>query len=214
MSSIIDELKHDHHDFGDDHFLPRELNDPWEAFDLWMKEAADKGVREPNATSVSTVNQEGVPSTRMVYLKEFVDGSPVFYTNYESAKGQDLIANPNICLLIFWPELSRQIKMIGKAKHCSKEISEAYFTSRPYGSKIGAWASQQSRSMESKQELLDRVKLFEEKYPKDVPCPPHWGGIQVEVDRIEFWQGQASRLHDRVEFTKSESNWTKQILNP
>lgn len=214
MSEIIQEFKHDHHDFGDDQFLPGTFDEPWQAFDCWMKEAKDKKVREPNAMSVSTVDSSGRPSTRMVYLKDFINGCPVFYTNYHSAKGQDIEEQAEVCLLLFWNELSRQIKMNGRAQKISFEQSEAYFKSRPYESQIGAWASHQSQVLTSKDELLKRLEDLRKKFPVDVPCPPHWGGYQVEIDTVEFWQGQASRLHDRVVFGRKDGHWTKTYLNP
>lgn len=214
MKKIIEELKNDHRDF--DYGKLEEVfgEDPCAIFDQWMEEAAKGGEPEVNAFALSTVDAEGQPSTRILYLKELLEGDFVFYTNYASEKGQNLAENPKASMLFFWPGQQRQIRVEGTCTKVAAEMSDAYFQSRPYGSRIGAWASRQSEQLESRKELEDRVIRLSEQYPDQVPRPEHWGGYRLKPQKIEFWQGRPSRLHDRIVFERSGSSWTIYRLNP
>ncbi len=214
MGGFLEDLKNSHHDFDPGVFELGDFTDPWKAFEKWTLEAIREEVNEPNAMSVSSVDDQGQPSSRIVYLKDVVDQQLTFFTNYKSEKGRELRANNRCCLLFFWPELSRQIKVYGRATRTSTRISDEYFQSRPYPSKIGAWASHQSEKLESKEELQNRLKELKKEYPEEVPRPDHWGGIQVDPDYFEFWQGQPSRLHDRMVFEKDGDHWSTYRLNP
>jgi pyridoxamine 5'-phosphate oxidase len=164
---------------------------------------------------ISTVSKENKPSTRVVYLRDISERGLVFYTNYESQKGNDLESNPNISILFFWVELDRQIRIEGKVSVLDPTKSDLYFSNRPRESQIGAWASDQSRIIESRKFLEDRYKEFETKFEnKNVDRPKHWGGYLVEPTSFEFWQGRPSRLHDRVKFSHSGSDWKIVRLAP
>ena len=214
MSDLLKDLRDDHHDFQDASFEPPKSSEPWAPFHSWTKEAIDDKVKEPNAMSVSTVNAVGQPATRMVYLKDIIDDSLVFYSNFDSAKGADIAVNSKCCLLFYWPEQSRQIKIYGEVSRLSQAQSNEYFQTRPYESKIGAWASHQSAELKNKADLTQRVQDLKQQFPDEVPCPPNWGGFAVKPNYFEFWQGQPSRLHDRVVFELKGGNWTKKRLNP
>jgi pyridoxamine 5'-phosphate oxidase len=214
MSDLLKDLRNDHHDFQDGSFEPPKSSEPWTPFHLWTKEAIAANVKEANAMSVSTVNASGQPSTRMVYLKDIIDNSLIFYSNFDSAKSADISVNNQCCLLFYWPEQSRQIKIYGKVSRLSANLSNEYFQSRPYESKIGAWASHQSAELKNKADLLQRVQDLKQQFPTDVPCPPNWGGFSIKPNYFEFWQGQPSRLHDRVVFDLRGGSWTKKRLNP
>lgn len=214
MKEFLELLKNDHHQFDQgklEDFLGVE---PMKPMALWLKEAIEKNVHEPNAISVSTIGEDGFPISRIVYLKDLMEEGLVFYTNYSSAKGKAIERNPNVHILIFWPELERQISIKGYAERVPSEMSDAYFESRPWGSKIGAWASHQSETLDSRKELEDRVHEYAEKFPDDVPRPDHWGGYLVRPVEVEFWQGRRSRLHDRIVYRKSESRWEIFRRNP
>ncbi|MBU2018514.1 MAG: pyridoxamine 5'-phosphate oxidase [Bacteroidetes bacterium] len=214
MSDAFQELRDNHHNFDKGKMITYSKNTPWDLFQEWYQEAFSNNIKEPNAFSLSTVASNGAPSSRILYLKEFLDNKFIFYTNYESQKGRQIEGNPRVSLLFFWPELERQIRIEGWAKKVDFEVSEAYFKSRPRASQIGAWASRQSELLENSQDLLDRIALLEAKYPDDVPCPKDWGGYCVDANLIEFWQGRPSRLHDRLVFSKEESNWSVFRKNP
>jgi pyridoxamine 5'-phosphate oxidase len=214
MKEFLELLKNDHHQFDQgklEDFLGVE---PMKPMTLWLKEAMEKNVHEPNAISVSTIGEDGFPISRIVYLKDLMEEGLVFYTNYSSAKGKAIERNPNVHILIFWPELERQISIKGHVERVPSEMSDAYFESRPWGSKIGAWASHQSDALDSRKELEDRVHEYAEKFPDDVPRPDHWGGYLVRPVEVEFWQGRRSRLHDRIVYRKSESRWEIFRRNP
>ncbi|MCI4647065.1 pyridoxamine 5'-phosphate oxidase [Phaeodactylibacter sp.] len=190
---------------------------PVEQFQVWFEEALNAEVPEPNAMTLSTATTNGVPSARIVLLKGVTDGSFLFYTNYNSRKGQELLANPRAALTFLWHELQRQVRIEGRVEVLPAEASTRYFQSRPKGSQIGAWASPQSTQIESREVLEEKVKQLEEDYRSaDVlPRPEHWGGYRVIPHRIEFWQGRSSRLHDRIEYTLSEDgNWSLARLAP
>ncbi len=214
MESFLNSIRNDHHQFDsgklEDHFD----SNPNDTIARWLREAIEKPANEPNAMSVSTVDSEGFPRSRIVYLKELVEDGLIFYTNYSSFKGNSIEGNNKVHVLIFWPELERQISISGFAEKVPDEMNDLYFESRPYGSKIGAWASHQSEILSSRQELEDRVNFYVDKFPLNVPRPPHWGGYLVKPTKIEFWQGRPSRLHDRIVYMKNEKNWKMTRLNP
>ena len=171
-------------------------------------------MHEPNAISVSTIGLDGFPETRVVYIKELLEEGIVFYTNYNSHKGKAIAHNNKVHVLIYWPELERQIRVSGLVEKVPEAMSDTYFASRPYGSKIGAWASDQSEKLESRKALEQKVEDFSLKFPTDVPRPPHWGGYLVRPLKVEFWQGRPSRLHDRIVYELNENTWKLFRINP
>lgn len=214
MNNFFEQLKKDHHQFDqgklEDHFPLK----PHDLIAAWLREALERNVHEPNAVNVSNIGLDGFPQSRIVYLRELLEEGFVFYTNYKSAKGKAFEINPKASMLFFWPELERQIRVNGIVAKVPEEMSDSYFSSRPYGSKIGAWASKQSDRLESRLDLENSVKEFATKFPDDVPRPPHWGGYLLTPVKIEFWQGRPSRLHDRIVYEKNENNWKIYRLNP
>lgn len=195
---------------GPDDCLP----DPLAQFNRWLDEAIAAQVNEPTAMNVATV-ENGRPSARMVLLKGIEHGAFVFYTNYQSRKGSQIEANPFVALTLFWPELERQVRVEGRVQQVAPEVSDAYFASRPYQSRVGAWASEQSRPLDGTATLVARAATFAARYVTGVPRPPHWGGYAVTPDRIEFWQGRPSRLHDRVLYLLDhQGQWARQRLYP
>ena len=187
---------------------------PFQQFARWFEQARIEGGLEPNAMTVSTVNPQGHPSSRICLLKDFDEKGFVFFTNYESAKGHDLASNPYASLLFFWMVQQRQVHINGRVEKISEAESIEYFNSRPLGSRIGAWASKQSQPI-SRAELEQRVSEFEQKFGQDVPKPPHWGGYRVIPSSIEFWQGRPSRLHDRIKFSRqADGEWHIERLSP
>jgi len=190
------------------------LADPVAQFERWMQEAVAADLPLANAMTLATV-EDGAPDARVVLLKGVEDGAFVFYTNYLSRKGRQLAANPYVAVTFFWPELERQVRIEGRVAQVAPEVSDAYFASRPYTSRIGAWASEQSTEIDSKTVLVTRAASFGLKHPLSVPRPPHWGGYAIVPDRIEFWQGRPSRLHDRVLYTlAADASWTRSRLAP
>lgn len=191
------------------------LDDPLAQFSRWLDEAIASKVNEPTAMHVATVGADGRPSARLVLLKGIEQRRIVFYTNYESRKGQQLAANPWAALTLFWPELERQVRIEGGVERVAPEVSDAYFASRPYQSRIGAWASQQSQELDNTRTLLARAAKYAALYVAGVPRPANWGGYGVSPDRIEFWQGRPSRMHDRVLYlADDQGGWTKSRLYP
>lgn len=188
-------------------------HNPINQFQQWLDEAIKAKVNEPTAMNLATV-QAGRPASRMVLLKEVNEQGFVFFTNYHSRKGQAIAENPYVALTFFWAELERSVRIEGKAEMISPEASDAYFATRPYTSRIGAWASQQSQVLSSKSALLANAALIAAKHPINVPRPPHWGGYLVVPDRIEFWQGQPSRLHDRICYRLENGQWIREKLFP
>jgi len=191
--------------------------DPIVQFKHWFDQALDAQLIEPNAMALATVSPEGRPSARIVLLKE-IDGSDfVFYTNYESRKGQDLAANPYAALVLYWAELERQVRIEGEVRKVSRAQSEAYFNTRPRGSQLGAWASRQSQVVGGKAELERKLAELEEQYQDSrlVPAPAFWGGFRVKPERIEFWQGRPDRLHDRLQYSLlADGSWRIDRLSP
>lgn len=192
---------------------------PMDQFDLWFAEAVKSGIHEPNAMVVSTVDAEGAPSLRTVLLKGYDERGFVFYTNYGSRKAVELDANPMVALLFPWHPLSRQVIVRGRAERVGREETAAYFRSRPHGSQLGAWASDQSRPVGTRAELERRFAELDARYPEDgehtVPVPPYWGGYRVTPSSVEFWQGRENRLHDRLSYQRVEgADWRVQRLYP
>ena len=165
--------------------------------------------------TLATATKDALPATRVVLLKSFDDRGFVFYTNYQSRKGKELDENPRACLLFYWSKVWRQVRIEGAVEKVSDEESEVYFHTRPLGSRIGAWASNQSDVVESRETLDSRFAEFQKRFGEDVPRPPHWGGYRVKPDTIEFWQGQENRLHDRLSYRlQAEGMWLIERLGP
>ncbi|MFC5190816.1 pyridoxamine 5'-phosphate oxidase [Algoriphagus aquatilis] len=189
--------------------------DPLRQFKLWMDEAIDSEALEVNAMCLSTLGLDGFPNGRIVLLKE-LDHGFVFFTNYESEKGNELNSNPKASLTFFWAEIERQVRVIGEVAKISEEESDEYFFSRPFGSQIGAWASPQSREISGREVIEANQRVIEEKFtPTTMVRPPHWGGYRLVPHRMEFWQGRPSRLHDRICYTKeAKGDWKISRLAP
>ena len=188
--------------------------DPVVQFEKWLDEAVRAQVNEPTAVNVAAVGEDGRPNSRMVLLKEVNKRGFVFFTNYLSRKGRSLSAHPFAALTFFWPELERQVRIEGRVEKLAAEASDEYFASRPYTSRIGAWASEQSSVIADKGVLIRRAAAIGLKHPLHVPRPPHWGGYLVVPDRMEFWQGRPSRLHDRICYRLLNGAWLKERLAP
>lgn len=190
---------------------------PFEQFTQWWNDAIDSKIEEVNAMTLCTATKGGKPSARVVLLKGYNSKGFIFFTNYESSKGKQLEKNPNACLVFYWKELERQIKIEGIVEKLKNKDNDEYFFSRPEGSRIGAWASPQSSVIADRSVLEGNVAKFTEKFEgKKVPRPPHWGGYIVKPTLIEFWQGRPSRLHDRIQYTlpKNKKTWTIERLAP
>ena len=191
------------------------LRDLTDRFNRQLERATREGVVEPTAFSLATLGADGNPSARMMLLKEVDDRGFVFYTNLESRKGRDLASAPRVAMCFWWGALAEQVRIEGVVEPVTDAEADAYFASRPRGSQVGAWASAQSRTLSSRQELLDRVEQVEAIYRgREIPRPPHWSGFRLLPDRIEFWHGRPDRLHERFEYTCSGDNWSERILAP
>ncbi len=189
--------------------------DPLVLFKLWLDDAIASAVVEPNAMTLATVSDKGQPSSRTVLLKGFDSRGFSFFTNYNSRKGRELAANPKAALTIFWKERERQVCVRGTASRLSRQESGSYFQSRPYGSQIGAWVSEQSEIIPDRQWLENRELELTAKFPEgQVPLPANWGGYVLAPDEIEFWQGRPSRLHDRIIFSRKGNDWELARLSP
>ena len=172
--------------------------DPIQLFKKWLFEAEKKEIRDPNAMQLATVSKDGIPSVRTVLLKDIIDGDFVFYTNYESRKSREINQTGKGAICFYWKSLNRQVRLVGNLEKVSDEVSDKYYQSRSKGSRIGAWASKQSRELESRELLMQQVKLLEEKYnDDDIPRPSFWGGFALKPEEFEFWEDGAFRLHDR-----------------
>lgn len=189
--------------------------DPISQFRQWFEEASRTEHHDVNVMTLATADADGRPSARIVLLKGVDDGF-VFYTNYESHKGRELAENPNAAVVFWWPTLARQVRVEGSVEKVTAEESEAYFRSRPRGSRIGAIASPQSRVIESRALLAQQVTALEEEYKEreDIPRPDHWGGYRLRPVLVEFWQGRESRLHDRLQYRREGNAWIVERLGP
>ncbi len=190
--------------------------DPIRQFESWYREAHATPMREPTAMTLATASPDGRPSARIVLLKAADERGFVFFTNYQSRKGGELEHNPWAALVFHWPDLVRQVRVEGRVAKVSDEESDAYFKTRPRGSQLGAWASEQSRVIKSRADLERRVQAIAATYEdREIPRPPHWGGLRLVPVAIEFWQGRLDRLHDRVLYSRADDGgWTRERLSP
>lgn len=191
-------------------------SNPVKQFEQWFEEARQAQLREPNVMTLSTVSPEGKPSARIILLKGIENDAFIFYTNYLSRKGREIQTDAYVALTFFWAELERQVRIEGRATRISEERSTAYFHSRPRGSQIGAWVSPQSQEIKDRNVLDERLATYTAKFEaKEIPKPAHWGGYEVAPDSVEFWQGQPSRLHDRIRYTQdNDQGWRIARLAP
>ena len=188
---------------------------PFTQFGVWWDEAIEANLEEVNAMTLSTASKDGRPSSRIMLLKGYDEKGFVFFTNYESNKGKNIAENPYVSLLFFWKELERQVRIEGSIEKLETEYSDEYFYSRPVGSRIGAWASKQSRSIESRAVLEADFKEIANQFDGiEVPRPDHWGGYRVVPNKIEFWQGRSNRLHDRIVYEPVNNDWRIKRLSP
>ena len=190
--------------------------DPVLQFAAWFKEAVEAKIPDPNAMVISTVSLEGKPTSRVVLLRNFNEKGFTFYTNYNSKKGKDISANPNVCLNFFWPQLERQLRVDGTAVMQTAAESDLYFNSRPKESKLGAWASPQSEKVSSRKEIDEKLAEITAKFnEKEISRPPFWGGYTIKPTSVEFWQGRPNRLHDRILYTLlNDDSWKIERLAP
>jgi pyridoxamine 5'-phosphate oxidase len=190
------------------------LPNPFEQFEIWLQSAIESNQLEPTAMILSTVDEHLQSHSRVVLLKEFTHESFVFYTNYEGHKAQQMAQNNRVSLVFFWPNLERQVRVEGVVEKISEVLSTSYFKSRPIENQLGAWASPQSQLIHSTDFLEKQFQYYQQKFGNGVPKPPHWGGYAVKPSSIEFWQGRANRLHDRLLFTKESGVWKISRLAP
>lgn len=189
--------------------------DPVDQFSKWYREAEEIESVEANAVCLGTTSSDGIPSTRIVLLKQFGKDGFVFFTNYESRKANELDSTDAASLLFFWPVTSRQVRITGSVERTSRALSEEYFASRPRGSQLGAWASKQSSEVPTRADLENAFEQRRMEFEgKDVPCPPFWGGYCVSPDVYEFWQGKENRLHERVQYRLVDGLWVRTRLSP
>ena len=187
---------------------------PHDQFRIWLDEAIESKIPEPNAMTLATVSSDLRPSTRVVLVKGFGPEGIVWYTNYESRKGREMAGNPFASLQFHWVELERVVRIEGLVEKINPTDSDTYFNSRPLDSRIGAWASPQSQVITSRTYLMTQAAKFAARFLLNPPRPPHWGGYILKPDRWEFWQGRQNRLHDRLQYTKSNDNWVRERLAP
>jgi pyridoxamine 5'-phosphate oxidase len=214
MNISLPDLRQNYHSGG---LLETEAEaNPFKQFEIWLKQALAAELIEPNAMTLATVNREGKPTARMVLLKGFNENGFVFFTNYDSHKGNHLKENPWAALVFWWGELERQVRIEGKVEKVSQQESDLYFQNRPNGSQLGAYVSPQSQVIESREILDLRLRDFQQKF-KDrvIPRPSHWGGFRVIPSQIEFWQGRTNRLHDRLRYRLlNDGTWLRERLAP
>ena len=190
--------------------------DPILLFKNWLSEAEKNEIRDPNAMQLATVSKNGMPSVRTVLLKDIIDTSFVFYTNYESRKSNEINETAKGAICFYWKSLNRQVRLTGSINKVSDKVSDKYYQSRSRGSRIGAWASKQSRELESREVLMEKVKLLESKYDEDIPRPTFWGGFALKPDEFEFWEDGDFRLHDRfvLKPTALKNEWIAKRYYP
>ena len=188
--------------------------DPIRQFELWLKDALDAGVALPNAMTLATVDAAGAPSARIVLLKGVEDGAFVFYTSYASRKARELATRGAACLVFLWSELERQVRIEGDVAKVPGGVSDRYYASRPLGARLSAWASEQSERVPSRDFLEERLREMKRRFGDAPPRPAHWGGYRVTPRAIEFWQGRADRLHDRLLYRNGPAGWTLERLAP
>ena len=194
-----------------------DLDNPFELFQKWFEEAKKKEINDPNALALGTASKDGTPSVRMVLLKGFDKNGFVFYTNLNSQKGNEIKENPKATMCFHWKSLLRQIRISGILKQVSNETADAYYNTRAYESRIGAWASRQSSVLDNRKNLLKRLDEFREKYndKENVPRPNHWSGFTLKPSSIEFWLDGDNRIHERLKYTLDKKNsWNKKLLSP
>ena len=190
--------------------------DPTLLFKNWLSEAEQNEIRDPNAMQLATVSRNGMPSVRTVLLKDIIDGAFIFYTNYESRKSNEINETAKGAICFYWKSLNRQVRLTGSINKVSDEVSDKYYQSRSRGSRIGAWASKQSRELESREVLTEKVKLLESKYDEDIPRPTFWGGFALKPNEFEFWEDGDFRLHDRfiLKPTNIKNQWSAKRYYP
>ena len=193
-----------------------ELDNPIELFKKWFAKAQENEINDPNALAIATSNKNNQPNVRMVLLKDLSDKGFVFYTNFNSKKGTELKENQKASMCFHWKSLRRQVRVLGIVEEVSKKEADDYFNSRPYKNRIGAWASTQSKILESRETFLNKIKEFETKYPNEnnVPRPPHWSGWRLMPKEIEFWLDGDGRIHERLNYIKNNGEWRKELLYP
>jgi len=194
-----------------------DLDNPFELFHKWFEEAKKNEINDPNALALGTASKEGIPSVRMVLLKDFDENGFIFYTNLNSQKGNEIKENPNATMCFHWKSLLRQIRIVGTLNQVGDKTADDYYNSRAYESRIGAWASKQSSVLNNRDELLDSIRDFKKKYKDrdNVPRPNHWSGWNLKPYSIEFWLDGDNRIHERLKYTKAENkNWIKSLLSP
>ena len=194
-----------------------DTNNPIELFKSWFDEAKKTEINDPNAVALATSNKDSIPSVRMVLLKSYNNQGFVFYTNLKSNKSKDIDVNPNAAMCFHWKSLLRQIRIVGKINPVSDKEADQYYSSRGYGSRIGAWASNQSETLNSRNQLYDSIENFKLKYPEntEVPRPPYWSGWNLKPKKIEFWLDGENRIHERLLYElNNKGEWTKKLLSP
>jgi pyridoxamine 5'-phosphate oxidase len=194
-----------------------DLENPIRLFDKWIEEAKKTEPNDPNAVSLATSSKKNIPSVRMVLLKDFNENGFVFYTNLNSQKGNDLKENPNAAMCFHWKSLLRQIRIVGKVSLVADKVADSYYSSRAYESRIGAWASNQSEELKTRDQLIKSIENYKKRFNDEtnVPRPEHWSGWNLSPDSIEFWLDGDNRIHERLKYYKNKSgNWTRSLLSP
>lgn len=222
-TEALEELRHNRIEYLDDELVEESASpDPFILWEQWLSSAITAGVVEPHSMVLATVDASGRPRARNVLLRQVTDeGRFVFFTNYDSQKGHDVASNENVCMLFSWLALQRQVRINGRVRPVSAELSDEYFASRPRDSQIGAWASPQSQPLSGRDQLVNRVVELTAKFADEasIPRPPHWGGYEITPTEFEFWQGRSGRLHDRLHYWRqrgpeNEVQWRRQRLAP